>query len=180
MKKLLAIVALPAVLSLTLTLDAFAQQAPGRPAEKPPTTEKPATAPADKPATSTGAFKHTPGLHESSELIGTRIKDAQGKDIGEIDQLLIDSKSGKVSHVVVGVGGLAGVGEKKVVVPWSDVKLAADHRGGKAQVTMDRAMLDKAPSYEKRVMAPDRERTPPAASPATLPSGEPKSDSEKK
>jgi sporulation protein YlmC with PRC-barrel domain len=174
MRRLFAIFTVPAALSLTLSVDGFAQQTPPRPAEKPATT-----APADRPATPSGAFKHTPGTHESSDLIGTRIKDAQGKDIGEIDQLLIDSKTGKVSHVVVGVGGMAGVGEKKVAVPWSDVKFRADQKDGKAVVTMDRAALEKAPRYEKRAMAPDRDRTPPA-SPATTPRGEPKPDSEKK
>jgi sporulation protein YlmC with PRC-barrel domain len=175
MKKLLAIFALPAALTLTLTVDGFAQQAPARPAEKPATT-----APADKPATSAGTFKHTPGLHESSDLIGTRIKDAQGKDLGEIDQLLVESKTGRVSHVVVGVGGMAGVGEKKVAVPWSEIKFSADHKDGKAVITMDRTLLEKAPRYEKRAMAPDRDRTPPAASPATTPRGESKPDNEKK
>jgi sporulation protein YlmC with PRC-barrel domain len=175
MKKLLAIMAVPAALSLALPVDGFAQTGPGRPADKPAVT-----APGDKPAATTReTFKHMPGMHESSDLIGTRVKDTQGKDLGEIDQLLIDPKEGKVTHAVIGVGGLAGIGEKQVVVSWSDLKLATDHRGGKAVVTMDRASLDRAPRYEKRAMAEERERAP-AASPPTTPRVEPKPDTEKK
>src|SRR5918994_978065 len=73
------------------------------------------TRPADKPARDTAA--------ETKDIIGTRIKSTDGKDLGEVDQLLID-RNGKVSHVVIGFGGVAGVGEKKVVVPWSDLKFA--------------------------------------------------------
>jgi hypothetical protein len=68
-------------------------------------------------------WKNETGLHETKDIIGTRIKNTAGKDLDEIDQLLID-RNGKISHVVIGLGGIAGVGEKKVVVPWSDLKFA--------------------------------------------------------
>ena len=41
--------------------------------------------------------------------------------IGDIDDVLID-KSGKITGLVVGVGGFLGVGEKDVIVPFSAVK----------------------------------------------------------
>jgi sporulation protein YlmC with PRC-barrel domain len=177
MKKVLAIVAGPLALSLALAVEGMAQQQQPTtpPADRPSTTQ-----PADRPgATPRDTFRNSEGLHESSDLIGTRIKNAQGKDIGELDQLLIDPKDGKISHAVVGVGGFLGVGEKQLVVPWSDVKVAPDHRGGKAVVTMDQATLEKAPRYEKRVTSGDTGRTP-AASPATTPRTEPKPETEKK
>jgi sporulation protein YlmC with PRC-barrel domain len=134
------------------------------------------TRPADKPASdrqiskqrdareAKPAWKNEAGLHDSSEIIGTRIKNAEGKDIGEVDRLLIDPQSGKVTHVVVGLGGLLGVGEKKVVVPWSDLKMGAAHDGKKAQITMDQAKLESAPRYERTAARTDRS---PSASPAT-------------
>jgi sporulation protein YlmC with PRC-barrel domain len=134
------------------------------------------TRPADRPARDTKAdrpaWKHDTGLHEAKEIIGTRIKNAEGKDLGEVDQLLIDPKSGKVSHVVIGLGGLAGVGEKKVVVPWSDLMFA-----GAAQrnaITMDQAKLESAPRYDRSA----RTDAAPAASPRTS-AGSPVKDSDK-
>lgn len=127
------------------------------------------TRPADKPARETSrdtkapAWKNEAGLHETKDIIGTRIKSPEGKDLGEVDQLLIDTSSGKVSHVVIGVGGLAGVGEKKVVVPWSELKFAPVTAGKKNAITMDKAMLDSAPRYERHARA---ERYP-SASPST-------------
>jgi sporulation protein YlmC with PRC-barrel domain len=129
--------------------------------------------PADKPASdreiskqrdardTRPAWKNDANLHDSGDIIGTRIKNAEGKDIGEIDRLLIDPQSGKVSHVVVGLGGFLGVGEKKVVVPWSDLKMSAAHDGKKALITMDQAKLESAPRYERTAARTDS----PSASP---------------
>jgi sporulation protein YlmC with PRC-barrel domain len=125
------------------------------------------TRPADKPArdnernTKAPTWKHA-GLHESKDIIGTRIKNADGKDLGEVDQLLID-RNGKVSHVVIGLGGVAGVGEKKVVVPWSDLKFAPVTEGKKNAITMDQAKLEGAPRYDRSA----RSDAAPAASPRT-------------
>jgi hypothetical protein len=72
------------------------------------------------------------------------------------------------SHVVIGLGGIAGVGEKKVVVPWSDLKLAPVAAGKKNAVTMDAAKLESAPRYDRAAAA--HLDAAPAASPR-LPSG---------
>ena len=126
---------------------------------------------ADARDTKAPAWKHDAGLHETKDIIGTRIKNAEGKDLGEIDQLLID-RNGKVTHVVIGIGGLAGVGEKKVVVPWSDLKFAPVAAGKKNAITMDGAKLDSAPRYERAA----RSDVAPSASPRT---GSPVKDSDR-
>src|SRR4029453_6482303 len=71
--------------------------------------------------TKPGGGENGAGLQETKAVLGPRIKNPAGKDLGEIDQLLID-RNGKVTHVVIGLGGVAGVGEKKGVVPWSELK----------------------------------------------------------
>jgi sporulation protein YlmC with PRC-barrel domain len=111
-------------------------------------------------------WQHPQGVVESDKLIGASIKGPDGKDLGEVDALLVDAQEGKVSHVVVGRGGLAGIGATKVVVPWSDVKVSWERDASTPTVTMDQTALDKAPRYERR-RAGDQ---PPAASPATGPS----------
>lgn len=42
--------------------------------------------------------------------------------IGDVDDVLVD-KSGKVTGLVIGVGGFLGVGTKDVIVPFSDVNV---------------------------------------------------------
>jgi sporulation protein YlmC with PRC-barrel domain len=135
-----------------------------------------ATRSTDKPASDTTtkqrdtrdtrpAWKAEGSVLESRDVIGTKIKNTEGKDIGEIDQLIMDPQSGKVTHAVVGLGGVLGVGEKKVVVPWSDLKMSGTHeRGRKASIVMDQSKLESAPRYERTARA---ERSP-SASPSTM------------
>jgi sporulation protein YlmC with PRC-barrel domain len=123
------------------------------------------TRPADRPASDTKApaWKNTAALHETKDIIGTRIKSSDGKDLGEVDQLLIDTQTGKVTYAVIGIGGLAGVGEKKVVVPWSALKFSPTAEGKKNAIVMDQSKLDSAPRYERSA---SMERSP-SASPST-------------
>jgi sporulation protein YlmC with PRC-barrel domain len=101
---------------------------------------------------------------EGRHIVGMKVKSTQGKDVGEIDQLIVDPSDGKITHVVLGRGGLMGVGEEKVVLSWSDLKIQADPDNRNRWVAMtDQAKIDSAPRYEVRRDAP------PAASPATAP-----------
>jgi len=101
-------------------------------------------------------------LSEARNVLGMRIKNEQGRDVGEIDNLLIDTPNGRISHVVVAVGGFMGVGEKKVVVPWSDLRIASD--GKNSVATLDQAKLESAPRWD-RIVRGDREPGAPSASP---------------
>jgi hypothetical protein len=69
---------------------------------------------------------------------------------------------GKITHVVVGKGGMAGVGETKVVMPWSDLKIRSEKDD--IVVSVDQAALDRAPKYDKRRAA---DQGVPAASPSS-------------
>jgi sporulation protein YlmC with PRC-barrel domain len=105
---------------------------------------------------------------DSKHLVGMSVKTAGGDRLGEIDHMVVDTKTGKVSHVIVGVGGVAGVGERHVVVPWSRVQFRQEGTKDKDMVAIiDRATLDAAPRYTRT----DRERVG-GASPATAPAGD--------
>src|SRR5262245_34265949 len=120
---------------------------------------------ADKVRTSNEReFKLDAAHMDTKHLVGMRVDTPDGKRAGEIDHMIMSTKDGKVSHVVVGVGGVAGVGERHVVVPWSQVKFR--HEGSKDVAIIDRAALDRAPKYTR---ASDRAAS---ASPSTAPSGD--------
>ena len=155
MKKLLVGIA-ALIVATPLVAGAQATRSNDRPASDATTTQR-----------NTGdahpAWKGDANVMESSDIIGVRIKNTEGKDLGEIDKLLIDPASGKVTHAVVGLGGLLGVGEKKVVVPWSEIKMSSTTGGRKPSIVMEQAKLEAAPRYE-RTAAADRS---PSASPRT-------------
>jgi sporulation protein YlmC with PRC-barrel domain len=67
--------------------------------------------------------------------------------IGKIDDVLID-KSGKITALIVGVGGFLGVGEKDVALPFSAVN--AEKKNDKWYLTVDESKdsLKSAAAYK--------------------------------
>jgi sporulation protein YlmC with PRC-barrel domain len=55
-----------------------------------------------------------------SELQGMKVNDAQGQEIGDIEDVVIDLQSGKVHAAVVEFGGVMGVGGKSYAFPMSE------------------------------------------------------------
>jgi sporulation protein YlmC with PRC-barrel domain len=147
------------VLGLALAATASAQT-PSRPATEPSTSRQDTS----RAEPERRAWTPERNAVESRRLIGMQVRSTQGKEIGEIEQLIVDRTDGKISHVVLSRGGVLGVGGQKVVVPWSDVKIQPDTENRNRMVAMiDQAKLDSAPRYEAR-----RDASP-AASPSTSP-----------
>jgi sporulation protein YlmC with PRC-barrel domain len=75
------------------------------------------------------------------------IYDPKESKIGDIDDVLVD-KSGKVTGLVIGVGGFLGMGEKDVIVPFTAVKTAK--KNDKWWLTLDenKEDLKNAPGFK--------------------------------
>ena len=108
----------------------------------------------------------------ASRLIGADIKNQQGEDIGEIEELVIDPQEAKIKQVVVSTGGgVLGIGAKSVAIPWNQVKPAPEGEG--FIVAMSQEELKNAPTWERPAGAGrttgTRERTspPPSERPGT-------------
>jgi sporulation protein YlmC with PRC-barrel domain len=150
MKTSTAVAVMSAVAMLSVTSVAFAQA-------------NRSMTPKQTPAAERTTWRGQEGVVESTKIIGTKVRTSAGKDVGEVDYLLVDSRSGKVTHAVIGLGGMLGVGETKIVVPWSSVTLAHDaNNRDKMVVTMEQSAVDSAPRYDRKEAATDRA---PAASP---------------
>jgi sporulation protein YlmC with PRC-barrel domain len=93
------------------------------------------------------------GTVMSTTLIGARVKNREGKDLGEVERLVIDPKTGRVSHVIAGLGGVAGIGETKVVLPWSAVVIGSDPSlPFRVIASVEQRAVDSAPRW----VDPDR------------------------
>lgn len=57
----------------------------------------------------------------ASKLVGLSVYNDANESVGSINELLTD-KNGKITAVVIGVGGFLGVGEHLVAVPFEKVK----------------------------------------------------------
>jgi hypothetical protein len=54
----------------------------------------------------------------SEDIQGTEVCGAGGKNIGEIDHLIIDKVSGRVAYAVMSFGGFVGLGHSHYPIPW--------------------------------------------------------------
>jgi sporulation protein YlmC with PRC-barrel domain len=72
-------------------------------------------------AANAGASMHHAGEWRASKLVGVNVYNEANEKIGEINEVILD-KSGKVSNVILGVGGFLGMGEHNVAVAFEKLK----------------------------------------------------------
>ena len=84
----------------------------------------------------------------TSKVVGLNVYNAKAEKIGDINDLIVGS-NGSISHVVVGVGGFLGMGEKNVAIPFNSVKMSRDENGrAKATVDTTKEALQSAPTFK--------------------------------
>lgn len=64
----------------------------------------------------------------TTSLIRDDVYDAAGTFLGEIEELLIDARTGCVRYAVLAVGGFLGVGRKRFAVSWRAFSPDANYR----------------------------------------------------
>ncbi|MHC1763265.1 MAG: PRC-barrel domain-containing protein [Verrucomicrobiia bacterium] len=88
-----------------------------------------------------------PDVNKASKLIGMNVRNLQNERLGEIEDLVVDFKSGKISYAVLAVGGFLGIGEKYVAIPPSAFSMGADRDS--VVLNADKAKFENAPSFAK-------------------------------
>ena len=92
-----------------------------------PASAQETTAPKNDPAAATvERATNYSGQISASELLNENVVNDANEKVGDINDVLIDSK-GKVAGVIVGVGGLLGMGEKDVALTFDQLSFATDN-----------------------------------------------------
>lgn len=86
-------------------------------------------------------------LAKASSLIGKEVKNLQDESLGHIDNLAVDSQSGKVAYAVLSTGGVLGVGEKFVAVPLTALSTSATDKN--LVMSASKASIEAAPGFDK-------------------------------
>jgi sporulation protein YlmC with PRC-barrel domain len=87
-----------------------------------------------------GSFNN---VHKASELIGINVQNVSDQKVGDISNLGLDLRAGRVAYVILGSGGVLGVGDKLYVMPPNAFTLGSDN---KSLVTgIDKERLEGAP-----------------------------------
>jgi sporulation protein YlmC with PRC-barrel domain len=87
----------------------------------------------------------------SGELVGTEVRGPQNEALGSVDDVVMNSETGKIAYVVIARGGIFGIDEKYVPVPWDDFKIAPNLKLLVLGTT--KAILDSAPQATKEQFA---------------------------
>jgi hypothetical protein len=99
--------------------------------------------------------------YRASKLIGARLDDARGEEIGEIDDLVI-SADGNVGAVVVSVGGVLDIGDRLVAAHYEELRV---NSAGELYLPMTKQELAARPAYDGESVANVLSAQPPAREP---------------
>lgn len=64
---------------------------------------------------------HPPRVLGTQQIVGARVKDRIGGDLGRIEEVVVDLASGRVTYAVLAFGGVLGLGQKLFPVPWGQL-----------------------------------------------------------
>jgi hypothetical protein len=87
------------------------------------------------------------GPQRSSQIKGMSVKNPQGQTLGKIDELVIGA-DGTVRYVILSHGGLLGIGDKLVPIPWKALKPGEDKKYLTVNITKE--TLEKAPNFDPK------------------------------
>jgi sporulation protein YlmC with PRC-barrel domain len=85
-------------------------------------------------------------MYRSSQIIGTPVRNPEGRRIGEIHELVLGSRRGDIAYAIVSFGGIMGVGKTFHPVPWVSLQVRAN--GRYYVLNADRATIRAAPSFD--------------------------------
>jgi len=93
--------------------------------------------------------RHGPGPHlmGAETLIGNDVYNKADEDLGDIKEIMLDMRSGRISYAVLSFGGFLGMGEKLFAVPWEALLLDTENKRFTLDVPQER--LQCAPGFNK-------------------------------
>ncbi len=99
------------------------------------------------PTMKSGQMHNVPARNiRLSQLVGKDVRNAQGEDLGDIKDVIIDVNNSRVHYVVLSFGGFLGMGNKLFAYPVRAFSLAADKDELILNVAKER--LKDAPGFE--------------------------------
>ena len=91
------------------------------------------------------SIRETRSLIASDKVEGTAVYGADGKHIGAIERVILETRGGKVAYAVLSFGGFLGFGDDYYPLPWE--KLTYDESLNGYRVDLTREQIENAPRF---------------------------------
>jgi sporulation protein YlmC with PRC-barrel domain len=88
-----------------------------------------------------------PTLMGADTLIGNEVYNQKEEELGDIKEIMLDMRTGRVSYAVLSFGGFLGMGEKLFAVPWNALTL--DTKNKRFVLNVEKERLKRAPGFDK-------------------------------
>jgi sporulation protein YlmC with PRC-barrel domain len=88
-----------------------------------------------------------PEIMGANTLTGNDVYNNEEEDLGDIKEIMIDMRNGRVAYAVLSFGGFLGMGEKLFAVPWSALKLDTENK--RFVLDVEKEDLKDAPGFDK-------------------------------
>jgi sporulation protein YlmC with PRC-barrel domain len=86
----------------------------------------------------------------ASKLMGLHVRNTAGEKLGTVDDMVVNVATGKIDYVAMGVGGVLGLGEKLLAIPYSEMKFNFGKDENFFVVNMSLEKVKAAPGFDKR------------------------------
>ena len=88
-----------------------------------------------------------PELMGAATLTGDNVVNQLDESLGDIKEIMLDMRSGRVAYAVLSFGGVLGMGDKLFAVPWNALKL--DTVNKRFVLNVEKTRLESAPGFDK-------------------------------
>ncbi|MBA2491048.1 MAG: PRC-barrel domain-containing protein [Gammaproteobacteria bacterium] len=63
---------------------------------------------------------------KAEDVVGAEVVNLKDQPLGSIENIALNPDTGQIAYVAISAGGVMGLGEKLVAVPWKDLRVPAD------------------------------------------------------
>jgi sporulation protein YlmC with PRC-barrel domain len=91
-------------------------------------------------------MKEHPRVLSAAKIIGERVVNTEGEQLGNIKDLMIDLDDAQIAYAVLAFGGFLGLGDKLFAIPLEALIFGEDHT---VILDVDREVLKNAPGFDK-------------------------------
>ena len=133
------LVPVPAGITAATMENAMASSSPLRRDDNPPRTRS-------CQSVSVSRMSEPAVLLGTASVYGDSVYDVADKFLGDIQELVLDTRSGRVAYALVAVGGFLGIGRNLLAIPWGMVTVDRVYRRCVININLER--LIDAPSLD--------------------------------